>query len=172
VLAGRSKMSVRLLNPIRGNEERQHRRRGKWGKRGQRCRPRTLGIRAGQIGVRMLTMSSMVMVATNVHGVRRVRTAQHNLSPPRHRLKHEADRDQRPEQKRRCHPQREPQSMPSEQRQSWSHGGEFTAALERYPICKSVPPGCDLFCPFAMVITTTVSGVSFAVSAGQKAPRG
>jgi hypothetical protein len=75
----------------------------------------------------MLTMPSVVMVATIVYGVRRVGTAQHNLSPPSHRLEHEADRYQRSEQEHRCHPQREPQSVLSEPRKSRDHAGKSTA---------------------------------------------
>jgi hypothetical protein len=64
----------------------------------------------------MLMMCSWVVATVSMRGTRRVRTAQHDLSPPSHRLEHEADRDQRTEQERRCHPQREPQAMLSEQR--------------------------------------------------------
>jgi hypothetical protein len=75
MLAGRSKMSVRLLHRMRKNEDRQHRRRGKQRKRGQRCRARALSVRTGRIGVRMLMLPSVIMAATIVHGVRRVWTA-------------------------------------------------------------------------------------------------
>lgn len=115
------------------HEDRRHWRSGKYRKRRQRVRPRALRVRAGRIGVRMVMMPSVIATAVIGHGVRRVRTAQHDFGSTIDRLEHEADGNQRPQHERRRHPQRESQPVLSEQRKSWDHAEKSTSAPELDP---------------------------------------
>jgi hypothetical protein len=81
----------------------------------------------------MVMMPSVIATAVIGHGVRRVRTAQHDFGSTIDRLEHEADGNQRPQHERRRHPQRESQPVLSEQRKSWDHAEKSTSAPELDP---------------------------------------
>jgi hypothetical protein len=81
----------------------------------------------------MLMRPSVIAAAVMVHGVRRVRTTQHDFGSAIDRLEHEADGDQRPEHERRRHPQRKSQPVLSEQKKSRNQGHKLTSAPELDP---------------------------------------
>jgi hypothetical protein len=117
LLAGRSEVGVRALDPDGQHEyrcdwRREQRRNGR-----QRCRPGGLRVRASWISVRLM-MPSVIVAAMLMRGGGRVPTAQHDSCVAVDWLEHEARRYQRPKGERRGNPQREHEPLFSQHRES------------------------------------------------------